>query len=129
MNHINKHINNINKEIFFNSFNSTNYLNNDLLFTEIKCIEKYLNSLEYININILRYINCLNKQYYLINVTHSNTINFIMKTQLQLKQLLEKLIVIYNDNLYNINLITKKINIINLTTSIYGIKTKYLQDL
>jgi len=49
--------------------------------------------------------------------------------QQEAKQLLEKLIVIYNDNLYNINLITKKINIINLTTSIYGIKTKYLQDL
>jgi hypothetical protein len=101
----------------------------NLLIKGKKYVEKHIGSLEYININILRYINCLNKQYYLINVTHSNTINFIMKTQLQLKQLLEKLIVIYNDNLYNINLITKKINIINLTTSIYGIKTKYLQDL
>jgi hypothetical protein len=104
---------------------NSNYYDNDilcinnLLIKEKKYIEKHICSLEYINNNILRFINFLNKQYYVINITHNNTINFIMQNKLQLKHLLDKLVVVYNDNLYNINLIKKKINIINLTTSMF----------
>ena len=130
MNDINKHINDINSKMFIiskraYSFNS-NYNDNDilginnLLIKEKKNIEKHIGSLEYINNNILRFIHFLNKQYYLINITHNNTINFIMQNKLQLKHLLDKLVFVYNDNLYNINLIKKKINIINLTTLMFS---------
>jgi hypothetical protein len=130
MNDINKHMNDINSKMFIiskraYSFNS-NYNDNDilginnLLIKEKKNIEKHIGSLEYINNNILRFIHFLNKQYYLINITHNNTINFIMQNKLQLKHLLDKLVFVYNDNLYNINLIKKKINIINLTTLMFS---------
>ena len=69
--------------------------------------------------NILRYINFLNKQYYVINITHNNTINFILQNKLYVTKLLDKYVLVYNDNLYNINLIKKKINIINLTTLMF----------
>ena len=126
MDNINKHLDNINKEIFYKrvySFNPNYYdidiLDNNFLITEKKSIEKYLNGLECINMNILRYINFLNKQYYVINITHNNTINFILQNKLYVTQLLDKYVLVYNDNLYNINLIKKKINIINLTASVY----------
>jgi hypothetical protein len=132
MDNINKHMDNIHKEMFYKrvySFNP-NYgdINTDifgcknkniLIITEKKCIEKHLSSLECININILRYIHFLNKKCCVINISHNNTINFIIQNQLQLKQLLDKLTFVYNNNLYNINLITKKINIINLTTTMF----------
>lgn len=124
MDKINKHLDNINKEIFYKrvySFNPNYYdidiFDNIFLITEKKSIEKHLNGLEYINMNILRYINFLNKKYYVINMSHNNTINFIIQNKLQLTTLLDKYVLVYNDNLYNINLIKKKINIINLTTS------------
>ena len=132
MDNINKHMDNINKEMFYKKvyFVNTDYYNiNDDIFgcknkhnfviREKKSIEKYLNSLEHININILHYIRFLNKKYYITNISHNNTINFIMKTQLQLKQILDKFVFVYNENLYNINLIKNKINIINLTTSMF----------
>ena len=123
---INKHMDNINKQIFYKrvySFNPNYYdidiLDNNFLITEKKSIEKCLNSLECINMNILRYINFLNKQYYVINITHNNTINFILQNKLYVTKLLDKYVLVYNDNLYNINLIKKKINIINLTTLMF----------
>ena len=131
MDEINKHVDNINKEIFYERvYSFTNYYHidnnifgckhkNNILITEKKCIEKLLSSLESINMNLLRYIHFLNKQYCVINITHNNTINFLMQNKLQLKQLLDKLAFVYNNNLYNINLITKKINIINLTTTMF----------
>ena len=126
LDNINKHLDNINKEIFYKrvySFNPNYYdidiLDNNLLITEKKSIEKCLNSLECINMNILRYINFLNKQYYVINITHNNTINFILQNKLYVTKLLDKYVLVYNDNLYNINLIKKKINIINLTTLMF----------
>ena len=94
-------------------------MDNNFLITEKKSIEKCLNSLECINMNILRYINFLNKQYYVINITHNNTINFILQNKLYVTKLLDKYVLVYNDNLYNINLIKKKINIINLTTLMF----------
>ena len=132
MDNVNKHMDNIHKEMFYKrvySFNP-NYFNinadifgctnkNNLLITEKKCIETHLSRLECININLLRYIHFVNKQYCFINSSHNNTINFIMQNKLQLKQLLDKLAFVYNNNLYNINLITKKINIINLTTTMF----------
>ena len=126
MDNINKHLDNINKEIFYKrvySFNQNYYdidiLDNNFLITEKKSIEKYLNGLECINMNLLRYINFLNKQYYVINITHNNTINFILQNKLYVTKLLDKYVLVYNDNLYNINLIKKKINIINLTTLMF----------
>ena len=126
LDNINKHLDNINKEIFYKrvySFNPNYYdidiLDNNFLITEKKSIEKCLNSLECINMNILRYINFLNKQYYVINITHNNTINFILQNKLYVTKLLDKYVLVYNDNLYNINLIKKKINIINLTTLMF----------
>jgi hypothetical protein len=125
MDNINKHLDNINKEIFYKrvySFNPNYYdidiLDNNFLITEKKGIEKYLNGLECINMNILRYINFLNNQYYVINITHNNTINFLLQHKLQVTRLLDKYMLVYNDNLYNINLIKKKINIMNLTVYI-----------
>ena len=126
MDNINKHLDNINKEIFYKrvySFNPNYYdidiMENNFLITEKKSIEKCLNSLESINMNVFRYINFLNKQYYVINITHNNTINFIIQNKLYVTKLLDKYVLVYNDNLYNINLIKKKINIINLTASVY----------
>jgi len=124
---INKHVDNINKEIFYKrvySFTNYYHINNDIvgckhknniLITEKKCIEKLLSSIEAINMNLLRYIHFLNKQYCVIKFTHNNTINFLMQHKLQLKQLLDKLAFVYNTNLYNINLLKKKINIITIT--------------
>jgi hypothetical protein len=120
MDNINKHLDNINKEMFYKrvySFNQNNYydsLNNNFLIGEKNCIEKIVNRLECINMNILRYIDFLNKKSYVINITHNNTINFIMQNNSQLKKLLDKFVFVYNNNLYNINLIKNKINIINL---------------
>jgi hypothetical protein len=120
MDNINKHLDNINKEMFYKrvySFNQNNYydsLNNNFLIREKNCIEKIVNRLECINMNILRYMDFFNKKYYVINITHNNTINFIMQNNSQLKKLLDKFVFVYNNNLYNINLIKNKINIINL---------------
>ena len=116
MDNINKHLDNINKDIFYKrvySFNPNYFdidiMDNNFLITEKKSIEKCLNSLECINMNILRYINFLNKQYYVINITHNNTINFILQNKLYVTKLLDKYVLVYNDNLYNINLIKKKL--------------------
>ena len=124
MNSINKYMNSINKYMY--SFNPNYYdINilgcnniNNLLITEKNIIESHLSRLECININVLHYIKFLNNKYY-INNNHNNTINFIIQNKLQLKHLLDKLQFIYNENLYNINLIKKKINIINLTSSMF----------
>ena len=74
-----------------------------------------VNGLECININLLQYIKFLNKQCCVLNITYNNTINFILQYKLQLTQLLGKFVLVYNENMYNINLIKKKLNIINLT--------------
>jgi len=128
---INTHMNNINKKMLIltkklYSFNPNYYdINilgskniNNLLIIEKNSIDTHLSSLECVNINILHYIKFLNTKYYVIN-THNNTINFIMQNQLQVKDLLDKLNFIYNDSLSKINLIKKKLNIINLTSSMF----------
>ena len=122
MDNINKHLDNINKELFYKRVYSVNpnyydidILNNNFLIREKNCIEKIVNGLECINMNLLRYIHFLNKQCCVLNITYNNTINFILHHKLELTQLLGKFVLVYNENVYNINLIKKKINIINLT--------------
>jgi hypothetical protein len=122
MDNINKHLDNINKELFYKRVYSVNQnyydidiLNNNFLIREKNCIEKIVNGLECINMNLLRYIHFLNKQCCVLNITYNNTINFILQHKLELTQLLGKFVLVYNENVYNINLIKKKINIINLT--------------
>ena len=122
MDNINKHLDNINKELFYKRVYSVNpnyydidILNNNFLIREKICIEKFVNGLECINMNILRYIHFLNKQCCVLNITYNNTINFILQHKLELTQLLGKFVLVYNENVYNINLIKNKINIINLT--------------
>ena len=65
------------------------------------------------------HINFLNKKYYRLNVTHNNTINFIIKNNQSLKLLLDRLTYIYDKNIYDINLIKEKIYIINSNINIY----------
>ena len=122
MDNINKPLDNINKERFYKRVYSVNpnyynidILNNNFLIREKICIEKLVNGLECININLLQYIKFLNKQCCVLNITYNNTINFILQYKLQLTQLLGKFVLVYNENMYNINLIKKKLNIINLT--------------
>jgi hypothetical protein len=122
MDNINKHLDNINKELFYKRVYSVNpnyydidILNNNFLIREKNCIEKIVNGLECINMNLLRYIHFLNKQCCVLNITYNNTINFILQHKLELTELLGKFVLVYNENVYNINLIKKKINIINLT--------------
>jgi hypothetical protein len=125
MDNINKHMDNINKELFYKRVYSVNknyydnILNNNFLIREKNCIETFVNGLECINMNILRYIHFLNKQCNVLNRTYNNTINFILQHKLELKQLLDKFVLVYNENLYNINLIKNKINVIKLTASLY----------
>jgi hypothetical protein len=137
MDNINKHLDNINKELFYKRVYSVNpnyydidILNNNFLIREKNCIEKIVSGLECINMNLLRYIHFLNKQCCVLNITYNNTINFILQHKLELTQLLGKFVLVYNENMYNINLIKKKLNIINLTCSMFiPFKTQYLQDL
>lgn len=78
-----------------------------------KNLEKYLYNIELINIQLLKKILFLNKICYFVNITHSNTINFIMKNNKNLKYLLDNYMFYYNKNLNKINLTKKKIDIIN----------------
>ena len=126
MDNINKHLDNINKELFYKRVYSVNpnyynidILNNNFLIREKICIEKCVNGLECISINLLHYIKFLNKQCCNTNISYNNTINFILQHKLQLTQLLGKFVLVYNENMYNINLIKKKLNIINLTCSMF----------
>jgi hypothetical protein len=79
-----------------------------------KKLEKYLYDIELVNINLLIKIRFLNKRYCFVNITHNNTTNFIMKNYIQIKKMLDNYVVIYNKNLYKINLTKEKINNINL---------------
>jgi hypothetical protein len=79
-----------------------------------KKLEKYLYDIELVNIKLLKKIRFLNKICCFVNITHNNTTNFIMKNYIQIKKMLDNYVVIYNKNLYKINLTKEKINNINL---------------
>lgn len=125
----------------FNSFDTTirgsytqilNYRNNDLLNNFYKSdlhqiIEEHIeeknklqNEIYYIeldNIRLLQHIYFLDKRCCLINITHSNTTNFILANYTQLKTILDRLIIIYNKNLDYITYIKEKIYNIDLSVS------------
>lgn len=81
---------------------------------EIIHLEKKIFNIELINIDLLKNIHSLNKRCYFINVTHNNTINFIIANYVNLKKLLEDLIFNYNKNIDNINLLKQQIQYIEL---------------
>lgn len=99
---------------------SNYYINNTEELLEIYYEEKInLKNQEYniksINIKLLEKIHLFKKRCDLTNISHSNTINFILKYYSNLQQLIDKYIITYNKNLYKINLIEQKIYNIDLT--------------
>ena len=72
--------------------------------------------------SVIHYIYFLDKRCNFVNITHSNTINFIIAHYRELKHLLDNAIYIYNKNLYNISLLNEKIYDINIT--INNLKSK-----
>lgn len=67
------------------------------------------------NTRLLQNIYFLDRRCYFINITHSNTINFIIANYRQIKNILDKLIIMYNKNLDYINYLKEKIYSINLS--------------
>lgn len=77
-------------------------------------LENQMLNIELINIDLYQNIHSLNKRCYFINVTHNNTINFIIANYVNLKKLLDDLILNYNKNIDKIKLLHKKIEYIKL---------------
>lgn len=78
-------------------------------------IEKDILQLELINIDLLKHISFFDKRYCLVNITHSNTANFIIANYKPLKYILDKLIFMYDTNLDIIYAKKEKLNNIILT--------------
>lgn len=112
------------------SNNSTSNDSNNLLYCDIKSslkklIEGYIEEKKNIQIHIyqlkidnfrlLQHIHFLDKRRNIINITHSNTTNFIIANYQQIKNVLDRLITIYNKKLDYINLYNQKIYNINIT--------------
>jgi hypothetical protein len=100
---------------FSNSFYLTDL--NQLLechIEEEKYLKKQIYELEFINIKLLKNIIFLDKRCNFVNITHSNTINFILQNYRQLKHVLDNLVIMYNNNLNHINSTKEKIFDINL---------------
>jgi hypothetical protein len=95
------------------SFSNINYLN------KLKqLIEEYTQEKMYFELNndrILKNIHFLNKRCNFINITHNNTINFIIKNYKEIKHVLDSLVHIYDENSNYINHINIKIYNINRT--------------
>jgi hypothetical protein len=72
---------------------------------------------------LLKNIRFLNKICCFKNITHSNSVNFIMKNYRPLKQLLNNYIIIYNDNLNKIIITKKKID--NIDSNILYIRNNH----
>jgi hypothetical protein len=106
-------------------FSNTIYTNNELIeayIEEKRYLEKQIYDIEINNISVIHYIYFLDKRCNFVNITHSNTINFIIAHYRELKHLLDNAIYIYNKNLYNISLLNEKIYDINIT--INNLKSK-----
>ncbi len=84
--------------------NTINYL----LYNKI-VLEENIQKLENSNKILLRDIKLLDKICCLNNVTHNNTINFIIKNYSQIKFSLDKFINVYSRNSYEIEIIREKI--------------------
>lgn len=110
-------------EIVFNNLGSDNifclpsiFCENDLekqYIDEKKNMEKYLNDIQLVNIDLLQNIYFFDKKCRFVNITHSNTNNFIMRNYIQLKQLINNYAFNYNKNINKIILTKEKINNIN----------------
>jgi hypothetical protein len=85
-------------------------------------LEENVTKLEYNNSIALRDIKLLDKIYYCTNITHNNTINFILKNNIQIKFLLDKVVSAYNRNSYDIELVKEKIYDISQLIYIYESK-------
>ena len=100
-------------------FSNTIYKNNNELIEEYveekNYLQKQIYDIEINNIGLLQYISFLDKRCSFINITHNNTINFIIAHYRELKHILDNAIFIYNKNLYNIGLLNEKIYDINIT--------------
>lgn len=131
----------------FNSFDTTirgsytqilNYQNNDFSnnfyksdlhqiieehIEEKNKIQNQILDIQLDNTRLLQHIFFLDKRCCLINITHSNTTNFILANYSQLKTILDRLIIIYNKNLEYINYFKEKIYSIDL--SITTLKLNY----
>lgn len=78
-------------------------------------IEKDILQLEIDNIDLLKHIYFFDKRSSLVNIKHSNTINFIIANYKPLKYMLDKLVFMYDKNLDTINYKKEKLNNIILT--------------
>ena len=100
-------------------FSNTIYKNNNELIEEYveekNYLQKQIYDIEINNIDLLQYIYILDKRCSFINITHNNTMNFIIAHYRELKNILDNAIFIYNKNLYNIGLLNEKIYDINIT--------------
>jgi len=102
--------------------NSNNYNDNDDdMYYLIELINSYvieknklLDDVDQItktNIKLSNYIDLLVRKYYYINVKHNNTINFLMSTHnlKSIKRLIKKYTDIYDNNLFQLNILQHKI--------------------
>jgi len=106
-------------------FSNTIYTNNELIeayIEEKRCLKKQIYDIEINNISLIQYIYFLDKRCNFVNITHNNTMNFIIAHYREFKNVLENAIYIYNKNVYNISLLNEKIYDINLT--INNLKSK-----
>ncbi len=126
--------NELNNQVIRGSFNSTIYHNNyDFIpfipysiytnykkqiyrnyIEEKKEIMNKLLHYETINSRIIQQINHIDKKCCLYNVKYSNTINFIINNYNLLKEHINNLVLLYNQNMYYINTLIEHINCINI---------------
>lgn len=85
-------------------------------------MEQCLYNIQYINQTLSQKINYLQKRCDLINITHSNTMNFILANYIKLKKLLDNYITVYNNNLDNMLILRN--NIYSLNFTIHFLKTE-----
>ena len=97
----------------YNSYFDVNKIKHQYI-EEKNHLEKQMLNIELINIDLLQNIHSLNKRCYFINVTHNNTINFIIANYVNLKKLLDDLMINYNKNVDKIKLLNQKIEYIEL---------------
>ena len=107
--------NNIYVTFIDNTIRGTYWSDTNECYTE-EMINKIYN-LEYDNYLILRDIKLYDKTFN-YNITHNNTKNFIMGNNRQIRYLLDKMIHMYNENMYKIDLIKEKIYVINKSIDI-----------
>lgn len=86
----------------------------DNYYEKKQCYEKQIYSLESENAKMFRHIKILEKRCKLTDITHSNTVNFVLNNHTNIKVVLVNLVAKYNNNLDFIDLIQEKIEMINV---------------